>query len=166
MRRQYTAQQKQAIIAKMMEPNNMSVPEINQETGVPLGTLYKWRGIAQAEGLIPKYHGDEPKQWRSEDKFRMVVETMPLSEAELSEYCRSKGIYPEQIAEWKLACMGANSGNKAPRTEQKRVEKELAGEVKALKKELRIKEKALAETAAILTLRKKLNAIWGESEDE
>ena len=38
-------------------------------------------------------------------------------------------------------------------------------ENKALKKELRYKEKALAETSALLVLRKKLRAFYGE-EDE
>ncbi|WP_211231272.1 hypothetical protein [Halonatronum saccharophilum] len=37
---------------------------------------------------------------------------------------------------------------------------------KKLEKELRRKEKALAETAALLVLRKKANAIWGDPEEE
>ena len=36
---------------------------------------------------------------------------------------------------------------------------------KRLEKELQRKEKALAEAAALLVLRKKLEAIWGESEE-
>jgi len=32
------------------------------------------------------------------------VETATLNETELSEYCRRKGIYPVQVANWK-ACM-------------------------------------------------------------
>ena len=39
-------------------------------------------------------------------------------------------------------------------------------EVKQLKRELRRKGKALAETAALLVLRKKMHAIWGEDEAE
>jgi len=39
-------------------------------------------------------------------------------------------------------------------------------EIKELKRDLRKKEKALAETAALLVLGKKMNAIWGEGEDE
>jgi hypothetical protein len=35
-----------------------------------------------------------------------------------------------------------------------------------LERELRRKDKALAETAALLTLRKKAQAIWGDGEDE
>jgi transposase len=38
--------------------------------------------------------------------------------------------------------------------------------VNQLEKELRRKDKALAETAALLVLRKKAHAIWGEVEDE
>ncbi|PZO97510.1 MAG: transposase, partial [Gardnerella vaginalis] len=37
---------------------------------------------------------------------------------------------------------------------------------KQLKQEIKRKDKALAEAAAILILRKKLNALWGEDEDE
>ena len=38
-----------------------------------------------------------------EDKFIVVLETANLSEIEFSEYCREKGIYPEQVKEWKYA---------------------------------------------------------------
>jgi hypothetical protein len=37
--------------------------------------------------------------------------------------------------------------------------------MKALERELRRKERALAEAAALLTLSKKARAIWGEDED-
>ena len=39
-------------------------------------------------------------------------------------------------------------------------------ELKDLQKELKRKEAALAETAALLVLRKKAQAIWGDPEDD
>lgn len=40
-------------------------------------------------------------------------------------------------------------------------------EIKQLRRELREKEKALAETAALLVLRKKLDALWeNDNEDD
>ena len=39
-------------------------------------------------------------------------------------------------------------------------------EIKKLRKELRRKEKALAETAALLVLRKKLNALYDPEDEE
>lgn len=97
----------------------------------------------------------------------MVLETANLSEIEFSEYCRERGIYPEQVKEWKEACMNANDNSKVG---QSKASKELQEERRAkekLEKELARKEKALAEAAALLVLRKKANAIWGtDSEDE
>ena len=89
-----------------------------------------------------------------------------MNEAELSEYCRSKGLYPEQVAEWKASCMQANASTqeitKANRVQAKQDEKR----IKKLESELRRKDKALAETAALLVLQKKARALWGESEDD
>lgn len=97
----------------------------------------------------------------------VVLETANLTEIEFSEYCREKGIYPEQVKEWKEACVNANDKEKANNS---KADKELREERKAkekLEKELARKEKALAETAALLVLRKKANAIWGtDGEDE
>jgi transposase-like protein len=91
---------------------------------------------------------------------------MALSEAELAEYCRTKGLYPEQVKAWRAQAEQAMAGglvsSKAHRealaVEQKRR--------KEVERELNRKEKALAETAALLTLRKKAAAIWGEAEEE
>ena len=44
--------------------------------------------------------------------------------------------------------------------------RQLKNENKALKKELRRKEKALAEAAALLILQKKANRLWGYDEDD
>lgn len=93
------------------------------------------------------------------------METATLSEAELAEYCRKKGLYVEQVLAWKDACMQANGGVAQEAT---RLQKELRKkdqEVKKVSQELRRKESALAETAALLVLRKKANAILGDGDD-
>jgi transposase len=88
-----------------------------------------------------------------------------MSEVELAEYCRSKGLYVEQVNAWRDACMQANGGvaQEASRLQKELREKERS--IKKQEKDLRRKEAALAETAALLVLRKKANAIWGDSED-
>ena len=50
-------------------------------------------------------------------------------------------------------------------TSQRR-EKETEKELKLVKKELQRKESALAETAALLVLRKNIHAIWGPKDEE
>jgi hypothetical protein len=92
------------------------------------------------------------------------METASLNEVELSEYCRRKGLYPQQISAWRDACMQANASatDKLDRTKMTKQSKQ----IKQLQAELRRKDKALAEAAALLVLQKKLRAIWEENEDE
>lgn len=100
--------------------------------------------------------------WPAEAKFAVVLEAANLSEIELSEYCRRKGLYPEQVVAWRQACInGQLTAQTQSQTEraQARVDKKRIAE---LERELRRKDKALAETAAILVLRKKLTAYWGD----
>ena len=106
-------------------------------------------------------------QWSSEEKFTVVLETASLNETELAEYCRERGVYPQQVAQWREACLTANQPrSRADRRRDQSVERANQKKVKGLEKELARKEKALAETAALLVLRKKASAIWGPGEDE
>ena len=98
-------------------------------------------------------------------QFLIVVETASMSETELAEYARKKGLYVEQIKAWKDACMNANGGIAKEAARLNRELKDSQKERKKLEKELQRKEKALAEAAALLVLSKKANAIWGDPED-
>uniref|UniRef100_UPI001CCDF8E9 transposase n=1 Tax=Pectobacterium versatile TaxID=2488639 RepID=UPI001CCDF8E9 len=93
-------------------------------------------------------------------RFAVIVETATLSEAEIAEYCRKKGLYPEQLIHWKQGFIQTENpgGNAALKQSQK--------EIKQLKKELLRKEKALAKAAAILVLRKKLTDYYGEADGD
>ena len=93
----------------------------------------------------------------------MVVETAALSEAERGEYCRKRGLYPEQLQAWRRACAQANAAPVTPRATPAKLSDKRR--VQELERELRRKDKALAETAALLVLRKKADAIWGKDED-
>ena len=96
----------------------------------------------------------------------MVVETAALSESELGEYCRKKGLYPEQLKQWKQQCLEGFQSNEQQTKALKQQTKKDKAEIRALKKDLRFKEKALAETAALLVLRKKLKAFYGEEPED
>ncbi len=161
----YTTEFKNIVIRRMMPPNNESAEAISRETGIPEGTLYSWKKSSRAKGFAMPAGEQEPERWSAQDKFLIVVETAGLSEIELSEYCRSKGLYVEQVRTWRDACMQANGGVAQRLTELQRDLKAKDKENKALSKELRRKESALAETAALLVLRKKAATIWGDNED-
>lgn len=107
-----------------------------------------------------------PEHWSGENKLAVVIETASLNEQELSEYCRRKGLYVEQIARWKEAAIAGSETADAPLSKTERQElKAERNKSRELEKELRRKEKALAEAAALLVLKKKAQTIWGESED-
>lgn len=162
----YPPERKEAVIQKMMPPINMSVSALSAETGITLSTLYNWRKQAKSRGVVVPGDGKNAEQWSSTDKFAVVLETAALNAAELAEYCRKKGLFAEQIEQWKKACMGANATADEQDKQQKVQGRTDKKRIKALEVDLRRKERVLAETAALLVLRKKANAIWGVDEDE
>lgn len=99
-------------------------------------------------------------------KLAVVTETGQMNEAELSEYCRKKGVYPQQVKDWRSQAEAAMAGMMVSGKEHRQALKWQRRQREQLERELRRKEKALAETAALLTLRKKAVAIWGEAEKE
>jgi len=162
----YSAERKESVIQKMMPPHNIPIPQLAKESGISDVTLYNWRKQARVEGIAVPADGKNPEKWSSEDKFAIVLEAASLNEAELAEYCRQKGLYVEQIAAWRKACLQANANSAAQtKAEQKQVRKD-RNKIKKLERELHRKDKALAETAALLVLQKKAQAIWGDGEDE
>ena len=65
-----------------------------------------------------------------------------------------------------MACEQANDWDQAQNKRLQDNSRNADKRIKELERDLHRKEKALAETAALLVLRKKAQAIWGESEDE
>ena len=162
--RQYSEEFKSSIIAKMLPPNNIPVPDLARDTGIPKDTLYAWR-IKQQRTTGNTLARQKPSgELSSAEKFSVVIETASLNEVELSEYCRRKGLYPEQISAWRDSCLQANA-SVFPKVDRAQLNAQTK-QIKQLEAELRRKDKALAETAALLVLQKKVQAIWGEPEDE
>lgn len=162
----YTEEFKAGIVRRMMPPETGSVIELSQETGVTTNTLYTWRKQKRAKGVVMPVKKKKTESWSSEEKFEVVVQTYSMNEAEISEYCRKRGLYREQIASWRQTCRKANATAVELEKSQRSVAREEKKKVKELSRELRRKEKALAEAAALLILKKKADALWGDHEDE
>ena len=150
----------------MMPPNPVSVPQLCKETGVSDVTLYKWRKDYRNRGIAVPGDNSKADDWTAGDKLAVVIETAGLNGAQLSEYCRSKGLYPEQIDQWTAAALSGYQRHAQAEKEKNRYRQEDRKQIKRLESELRRKEKALAETAALLVLSKKCEAIWGVSEED
>ena len=161
----YSEEFKYSIMMKMMPPHNQAVSVIARETGLSEATLHQWRKKGRAKGMALPGGEQEVERWSTQDKFLIVVETAILSEVELAEYCRSKGLYVEQVHSWRDACMQANGGVALEASRLQKDIREKGRQIKMLEHELRRKESALAETAALLVLRKIIHAIWGDGAD-
>ena len=158
----YSLERKEAVLKKLLPPENQPVPTASEAEGISQGTLYNWLcQIRDGGGVVPGSRTNNSEQWSAEAKLAAVLETQPLNEAERAEYCRQKGLYPEQIERWRLACLSGMS-NKEPSNEPL---KEARNEIKRLKRRVERKDRALAESASLLVLSKKFQALW-EEEDQ
>ena len=162
--RSYTKEFKESVLKRLEQ--NESVKSISEELKISKSTIYQWVRTHNNKQKNFSINLKSKNNWTSEDKFQVVLETSSLTETGLAEYCRRKGIYVDEVKAWRAQCVEANQTTREDPKELKEsleVEKKLN---KKLKKELLIKEKALAETAALLVLRKKANAIWGDPEED
>ena len=166
MQKRYSEEFKEAVIKKMMPPVPMSVSQLCRETGVSDVTLYKWKKDYRNRGVAVPADTKKPKTWTAEDKLAVVIETVSFNEVQLSEYCRRKGLYQEQIEQWKSAALSGFQQSRQRKQEKLRIRREDKKTIKDLERELKRKDKALAETAALLVLSKKCEAIWGVNEED
>ncbi|MGM0704258.1 MAG: transposase [Pseudomonadota bacterium] len=150
----YSPERKEAILKKMAPPMSLTIPELAEQEGISAATLYNWRKQARARGQVLPSRSATPDQWTSQEKFRIVLETAPMNEAEFSAYCREHGLYPEQVEAWREACLNANADAAEQEKQQRKAHKAEQKRLRELERELRRKDKALAETAALLTLSK------------
>jgi transposase len=163
--RRYSEAVKADVRRRMSPPMRQSVAQISAELGIHVVTLYNWRKAWRLQGEVVPASEKDPEGWSAADKFTVVLESAGLNAAELSAYCRERGLFPEQVSRWRQAAQDANAKPVLSMAEQKELEKLRAQdqkEIKRLKQELRRKEKAMAEMAALLVLQKKWDAFCSE----
>ena len=92
-----------------------------------------------------------PEDWTAEEKVEAMLSYEKLSEEQRGMFLREKGLHDVQLVRWKVELIEAMKlkpyagGKKNPQLRR----------IAALEKELRRKEAALAEAAALLILKKK-----------
>jgi transposase len=148
---------KDRIAARLLPPESSSVEHVSREVGVSVATLERWRADALANGSA---RGNQ--RWTATARLQAVIATAAMDEATRSAWCREQGVYPAELDAWKqdaIAGLGEPRATSAVEARQDR------RRVKELERELRRKDKALAETAALLVLSKKIAAVFHEGED-
>lgn len=167
----YSEKFKRKMVQRMSGPEPMSATALSKEIGIAQGTLSRWLLAAGTlpgmstppkKDLIANTKAPRRAEDRSpEDKLRLVVEAAKLSESELGAFLRREGVHAADLEAWRESMLGGL------RPAQSKHAKSLeARQVRELEKELRRKDKALAEAAALLVLQKKVRALWGDAEDD
>lgn len=159
----YSSKYKNRIVKSIQPPENKPPTMVAKEERIPISTIYGWISKGRKKGLLIPNHNQPTNdgKWRTEDKFTIVLETYSLNEEELGIYCRKHGLYSTDIKQWRKTIEDSLETTKPTQEE-----KEQNVKIKNLQKELRYKEKALAEAAALLMLQKKVQAIWADQEVE
>jgi len=174
MRTRFTQSFKiQAVEKALNRSEYTSLLEVAKTLGVGHSTLSKWIVKSRNnefdeqtnQSIISDMTKDKrPQGWSLEERFNMVLKCHSLDKETVSSLCRESGIYPHHLEQWKLDFVnGSTTNSSAKDVSQMKI---LKTDNKNLKKELNRKDKALAETAALLVLQKKVNAIWGSDEED
>jgi len=147
-------------VARLLPPESSAVELVSREVGVSVATLERWRADALSHGAGDRRGGSQ--RWTAMARLEAVIATAAMDEAARSAWCRELGLYPADLDGWK---QDAVAGLGEPRAASAVEAREDRRRVKELERELRRKDKALAETAALLVLSKKLAAVFHRDED-
>ena len=142
----------------MVEPNAITARALSREVGVSQATLSTWLRRAKTTGNTTM--SQRPQDKTPQDKFRLVMEAAALKEEELGAFLRREGIHSTHLEQWRSEMLGGLS----PKPQSKRELRELKKKNKKLEKQLSRKDAALAETAALLVLQKKVQDLWGDED--
>lgn len=153
------------MVQRMAGPAAISASHLARQVGIAQPTLSKW--LREAQGNIrtvkfdspppPPANPRRPEDWSPEERLQAVLEASGLKDEELGTFLRRKGLHEAILAEWKAAALEALAPQKKTGDSRR---------VRELEKQLRRKDKALAEAAALLVLQKKVRALLGDEDDD
>jgi transposase len=156
------------MVQRMTGPKALTASALEVEVGVTQPTLSRWLRDASIVEAVAKpkterlaHRAKRVSEWSAEEKLSAVVEAASLGEAELGAWLRRRGLREEDLASFRADALAGLTAPKRAKTgsaEQKRI--------KELERDLKRKDAALAETAALLVLRKKAVALWGEEGED
>jgi transposase-like protein len=164
--KRYSEKFKQRMVQRLVGPRKVSATTLSKEVGVPQPTLSLWLREAGSVRVVTdddetKLAPKRPDDWTPREKLAAVIEAEGVAEADLGVWLRRKGLKEEHLRQWResaLSGMGARPQRASTSAEDRK-------RIKQLERELKRKEKALAETAALLVLQGKMEALWAEEDD-
>lgn len=172
----YSETFRRKMVQRMTGPDATSATALARQVNVSQTTLSRWLRQApvitinispssnQGEYIVSQ-NPRRPEDLSPKDKMTAVLEASALSDQHLGAFLRRKGLHEADIERWKADMLVGISGG-TPDKAQKKEKTALNRRIRELEKELNRKEKALAEAAALLVLKKKARQIWGDGESD
>lgn len=168
----YTDSFKRKMVQRLLLPDAPSAYALAKEVGVSQPTLSRWtRSLGSVVSVstnkmpVPASRPRRPEDWTAQERLRVVNEASRLGDAELGEFLRREGLHAETLSHWHTSARDAalDALQPAGPTRARSGDKK---RIKELERQLARKDKALAEAAALLLLKKKVQAIWGDADDD
>lgn len=160
---EYSAKFRDKMIAKMTGPDARSATSLSKEVGIAQATLSRWLRAAMVGPMTKRKKDGGRRRWRAEEKVRVVMEAAAVGEDELGAFLRREGLHEADLERFREEVREAATQGLRPK--RRRGLSPEQKQIRALQKELARKEKALAETAALLVLRKKAEAFFWAGEE-
>ncbi len=162
--------QEQAL-SKARARGKRTLESVAAELNMPLGTLKGWLKRSGLEGAALPHAatlpGDVPaRQWSPAQRLLALQESHALSGSALHAWCREKGLFEHQLKQWRNAFCAvvqtpvvSAAAQRVANTAANTALRELQTRHDRLQREMRRKDRALAEAAALLVLQKKFQAL-------
>jgi hypothetical protein len=146
---------KQKMVQRLTGNSAVSASQLARETGVRQQNLSRWLQDARSLPIMADKPKPAVREWTVEQKARVLADAADLDGEALTAYLQRQGVRLAEYEQWRIAL---DEGGRASASTNKRL--------RQLERELARKEKALAEAAALLVLKKKVATLYGEDEDD
>lgn len=160
----YQPEFREQAVQKALQRGSRTIQSVADELNINFGTLQTWLKLYRKKNIVnnkhQQSHAKRPNDWTPAQRLQALLETHALTDDETNAWCREKGIFNYHLRDWKADFEAGNGASSAASATDSQ---SLKKEIKRLNKDLQRKEKALAESAALLVLQKKYNSLW---EDE
>lgn len=162
--RKYPLRMKERALQRMLNDENCSPTELARETGISTTTLWRWRKEA-LDPVTDSSKPTSPDKRSPDDKLRLVLAAEGLEAEQLGAMLRTEGVHLADLERWKEQMLTGLNHAPDKAKEQRQQMRKLKANNHTLRSELKRKDAALAETAALLALSKKARRLWGVEDD-
>lgn len=159
MKRQHSQEFKESIVQKVTTPGGPTIMQLSEKTGIHHTSIRYWIKVYANNSSMKK-----SKEWTPEEKLKVISQTISMTENELGEFFRANGLHSTELEEWKQLFYSAHKPVGRPKLDPELVE--LRAKEKELSRDIKRKDRALAEMAARIILIKKSQLLFGVNEED